>query len=1023
MKTELNTIIMDGTDVVECIRREALTKNTVRRPLEDITQIDWQNTAELYILGDDTVHIAEGGLEAGCYMDSNAASQVIVIGANNERITRIINRCSGNLHRLDLRFLHMETLELPTRFTKLEQLRLSPMEQLQEIKGLDSLSGLKELDLSFTKPGIVFDVARFPMLRRLELAGNTDLTRVEGLSRLAYLEELDLSGTAVGPELDLSTLHNLKRIRLVDTDKLEKAYGFGENPDLEYIDLSCSNITRIPDDIQNLKKLMRLDLSLLSLDDLPDWLPELGLEFTYCEDGINLRGTKVLGIDMGLFSKKITDQNFSEYQKMLKEWFAVRKNAVSKPLNEIKVVFLGDGEAGKSHTIARLLNDGGDPVGYTDSVTPGIVVHHKEYDVDGRKIQVHYWDFGGQEIMHSMHRMFLTERTLYVVMLNARDNNQSDRARYWLHNIRSFAKDAPVILVLNKIDQNPNASVNETDLRSRYSGLTEIVRLSALKFSKDEFNTRFTETLMHQIEISGYLDTEFPATWMRLKDKLLSLTDNYILTTEYNALCDSCGIEAEGETRQELLHWFDDLGFLFYLDGAQELDEIIVLNPNWITNALYIILFNKLEGAQNGLIPHRSIFNLLKDANRNPEIRSTLPQARYNASDIPYVLGVMRKFNLSFTDGHGNEFIPMLCQQDTGMDIRYYQDDEDTLEFNMEFDYLPINLLHRLMVERRTELDMENIWRTGARFHLLELGLSAVVVIDENTLRLFIRHTDSTHRPNTYLTMLKTNVERIAEEMGLKTPSSQLIYKLNGQRDVFDFDMLKMLQEANQPYAFSTTWKNIVPIKDILNQSAPDVVGDEHNLLHAIIRSCGNLQAEPIYWVNRAGYGAEDLRNRRIRDDLLAWGYNIQDQSQRGHSGSGRRSGELDILVYNGNQEPWTAIEALQISNRTMNHLTNWHNHLDRLIGSSNFFGSHFLYLVTYVDAAPDTFAKVWEGYYSTHIRRNKPLLYTYSEGSLVELHDADSSQFIKAAKCQYSYCGEQITVYHIFVRIPMQDE
>ena len=54
MKTALNTIIMDGMDVVECIRREALTKNTVRRPLEDITQIDWQNTAELYILGRET---------------------------------------------------------------------------------------------------------------------------------------------------------------------------------------------------------------------------------------------------------------------------------------------------------------------------------------------------------------------------------------------------------------------------------------------------------------------------------------------------------------------------------------------------------------------------------------------------------------------------------------------------------------------------------------------------------------------------------------------------------------------------------------------------------------------------------------------------------------------------------------------------------------------------------------------------------------------------------------------------------
>ena len=42
MKTELSTIIMDGMDVVECIRQEALIKNTAKRPLEDITRIDWQ---------------------------------------------------------------------------------------------------------------------------------------------------------------------------------------------------------------------------------------------------------------------------------------------------------------------------------------------------------------------------------------------------------------------------------------------------------------------------------------------------------------------------------------------------------------------------------------------------------------------------------------------------------------------------------------------------------------------------------------------------------------------------------------------------------------------------------------------------------------------------------------------------------------------------------------------------------------------------------------------------------------------
>jgi GTPase SAR1 family protein len=75
---------------------------------------------------------------------------------------------------------------------------------------------------------------------------------------------------------------------------------------------------------------------------------------------------------------------FEQPYEVVKKWFEDRNKV---PLNEIKVVFLGDGEAGKSHTIARLMNDGGDPIDYTDQSTPGIVIKNKDYDLDGRKFQ------------------------------------------------------------------------------------------------------------------------------------------------------------------------------------------------------------------------------------------------------------------------------------------------------------------------------------------------------------------------------------------------------------------------------------------------------------------------------------------------------------------------------------------------------------------------------------------------------------------------------------------------------------
>ncbi len=56
---------------------------------------------------------------------------------------------------------------------------------------------------------------------------------------------------------------------------------------------------------------------------------------------------------------------------------------------------------------------------------------------------------------------------------------------------------------------------------------------------------------------------------------------------------------------------------------------------------------------------------------------------------------------------------------------------------------------------------MDNVWRTGARFPLPSTELGAVVTFDDRVLHLFIRNSGNMHRPNTYLPMLKANVDKI----------------------------------------------------------------------------------------------------------------------------------------------------------------------------------------------------------------------------------------------------------------------
>jgi hypothetical protein len=278
--------------------------------------------------------------------------------------------------------------------------------------------------------------------------------------------------------------------------------------------------------------------------------------------------------------------------------------------------------------------------------------------------------------------------------------------------------------------------------------------------------------------------------------------------------------------------------------------------------------------------------------------------------------------------------------------------------------------------------------------------------------------------------MLKANVDRIRQKMGLKEPVCTLTYKLDDKRDIFDYETLKIMQEAGERDIFSVTWRRRIPLRDIFNQSAPDGMTDQLLLLNAIRSSCGKIQDEPAYRLipnaNGHGYvngsGMEDLRNRRIRDDLLQKYYRVADQSQRGTGRTGAGMGEVDLLLMNDQNEPWTIIEALRINDGTKG---DWNGHLDKLLAKYNTRGLPVLYLLTYVDAAPADFDHIWNGY-QTHIQKYDPEKHIYCENSFTDLNDSNSPRYIKAAKCQYTAntdYTDPITVYHIFARIPLHGE
>lgn len=971
---------------------------------------------------------------------SSLSNDVKVIYRHSPFITSIAGaKFPTGLQQLDLSgtgIVSLDGVELPTG---LQQLILSET-KLTTLEGVVLPQSLTTLDLNYsTLAGL--SGALLPQGMRQLFLKNTRLLTLEGIKFPQGLKQLDLSGTKLISLEGATFPQGLQRLDLSGTNiaNLDKAI-FPKS--LQRLDLNNTKLTQLPDSIQELKSMQTLDLCALQLKELPDWLPELGLPFTreIFGEGIRLHDTTVEGVDMSIFdhSQETILQWFEEYKlrKRESEWEQrIRKAATqiadriqhelsapaedeAKPLNELKVVFLGDGEAGKTHTIARLLKNGEHVNDFRESSTPGIVIEDMTFELADRKVKVHFWDFGGQEILHSMHRMFLTERTLYVVVLNVREGNQEDRARYWLHNLKSFANGAPVLLVLNKMDMNKNASVNESDLRKLYPGLTEIIKLSTLKDSPDEFRKKFLDVLLGQVGSMDILSLPLTSAGRRVKERIQEMKESYIHGDVFRRFCNECGVIGTDNVRRDLLNTFGQLGVSFCYSGSASLEDYVVLRPDWITNAIYIILFNRMDAVKNGLVDHETIYKTLSSEDMEA-VRRTVITARYKPFEVDYVLKVFRKFRLSFLVKDGEEFLPMLCDANTTDDAAKYENDPTTLEFRMHYEYLPNNVIHRLMVDRRNELDLQNVWLTGARFIYDNTGLSAVVKSEDKLIRIIVKkETLKGIQPQFYLDALKDDLVRISREMGLSVTGTEVVYKTDDKVAEFDYEDLIYAQEAGDTYIRSRIFGGKVPIADILKQSDHPADEARTRFIRALTNACVKLQDNRNYWLSRMNDDqrktCEDDRTTYLRD-MLSVEFICQDQHFTGDAVGGHRAGELDLDIRLEPDSHWTALEALNLGGA---ELANWGGHLDKLLKNYNQSGRTFLFHVGYLTCEETKFSgictKFWE-HMRTYMPNGMRVLSAREFPLNKPKHDAPA--YIRAMECVYD-CGCPITVYHYFVRM-----
>lgn len=393
------------------------------------------------------------------------------------------------------------------------------------------------------------------------------------------------------------------------------------------------------------------------------------------------------------------------------------------PLNEAKVIFVGERGVGKTSLIKRLTDK---TFKTNENMTEGIDIKSWLSNIDDQSIKLDLWDFGGQEIYYATHQLFLTRRTLYLLVLNNRVSEEENRLEYWLKMIEILGENSPILIVGNKSDEQP-LDINRKALLSKFPNIKGIFEVSCLTGRGiDELRYGIKQT----ISSLPHIGDRIPKRWFEIKAALANLEEDYIAYEDYQVICVEHGL-IESTEQSVLIQFLHDLGSVLYFDNSR-LSDTIIINFRWLTDAIYSIFNSHLIREDQGIISFDSLTKIL-DCNRYP------------VNKHRFILDIMQSFEWCYELENEHFLIPNLLSKEIPLEVKL-QDWSDSLQFQYRYDFFPRSTITRFIVRQNQFIVQNYVWRSGVVLKLKENIAQIVAGFEEKTINIFVAGLPNTRR-------------------------------------------------------------------------------------------------------------------------------------------------------------------------------------------------------------------------------------------------------------------------------------
>ena len=578
----------------------------------------------------------------------------------------------SNLTQLQSLFLNINKINdisSLTQLTKLKDLYLYSNE-ISDISNLSTLKQLQNLDLSANHINNITSLTQLTKLKDLYLNAN-QISDISNLSTLKQLQNLDLSSNRINDITALSLLTNLKSLNL-NSNPIENISSLKMLANLHSINLGNCKIIKLDDLLNHVLK----GLPII-------WEASEG-------KGINIYNNPFTSLPPEIINEG-PNSIINYYEELAK--------GEDETVFEAKLLIIGEAGAGKTTLARKIIN-------LEASVPDEILETTKGIDIlphifpsfrDQPEFLMNIWDFGGQAIYHSTHQFFLSKRSLYVLLADGRKEENLD---YWLQVQELLAGKSPMLIVLNqKGTIKPEIPI--TEIRGFYGNVKNLYIVNL----KDDLSN--SKTLKNAIEFEiRNLDhlkqgEKLPKVWVDIRRELEGREENYIYWSEFRNICKKEGIE-ERNRQLFLLDYLHDLGAILNFQDVPVLKNIIILKPQWATEAVYKVLDHTKGQKRSGHF-HRDDLDKVWADNSYEDVFDEL-------------LALMERFGICYQlPEDENEFIvPLLLPGDRP---EFEWEAKNHIELRYKYDFMPKGIITQLVVKLHDIIEnQEKVWKRGSVF-------------------------------------------------------------------------------------------------------------------------------------------------------------------------------------------------------------------------------------------------------------------------------------------------------------------